>query len=127
MWRQYSIAGKNQKKLFFLCYNDAMDDHDRQLLNKTYELLKENTRMTAKLYRAEKSSRIFRMLYWVIIIGSMLGAYYYIEPYLQKMGAVYTDGNNLFNSINGASGTPTTQDAVKGFFTPKTPAETTTQ
>lgn len=90
-----------------------MDERDRELLEKTYDLLKENTRMTAKLYRAEKSSRIFRMLYWIFVIGSVLGAYYYIEPYLEKLSTVYTDSGKLFDSIGNVNGTPATQDAVK--------------
>lgn len=32
---------------------------------------------------------IFRFLYWVIIIGIAVGAYYYIQPYIASLLGVY--------------------------------------
>jgi hypothetical protein len=51
--------------------------------------LSENTRMVRSMYRAQKWGRIYRIIYWIVIIGLALGAFYFIQPYLQTLTNVY--------------------------------------
>ncbi|HRH26050.1 MAG TPA: hypothetical protein PLF31_01090 [Candidatus Paceibacterota bacterium] len=51
--------------------------------------LGENTRMVRSMYRAQKWGRIYRVIYWIVIIGLALGAFYFIQPYLQAVTSVY--------------------------------------
>lgn len=83
-----------------------MDPQDRQLLQETYRLSQENNKMLSTMHRAMMWGRVWRALYWVVIIGLTVGAFYFIEPYLQTLldtyGALQSnagDIQNLFDSI----------------------------
>lgn len=64
------------------------------MLKKALELSQENNEMLRAMKRSMFIGRIFRIAYWVVIIGAGVGAYYYIEPYLD--GAV-----SAYGSIKG--------------------------
>ncbi len=63
------------------------------------ELSRENNRMIKALYKNYRTVRVFRILYLVLIIGTALGAYYYLEPYLQQISELYTGSANTFNTL----------------------------
>lgn len=52
-------------------------------LDKTYNLV-------FKVRRVQRNSQLFRMFYWAVIILATLGAFYYIQPYLQQLLETYT-------------------------------------
>ena len=53
-----------------------------ELTAKTHELVQ-------KMWNANRWGRIFRVFYWVLIIGVSVGAYYYFEPYLESLLGAY--------------------------------------
>ncbi len=66
-----------------------MDPVDRDMLKKVVELSEENNRMVHKLYRSWWWGRVWKSLYWVVIIGVAFGAFYFLQPYFDKIkGAV---------------------------------------
>ncbi len=73
-----------------------MDSEEKETLEKILELAQENNKILRKMRRSILWGRIFHTLYWVIIIGLSVGAYYYIQPYfeglLKSFGAT---GSNL--------------------------------
>lgn len=68
-----------------------MQPEEREMLKKTLELAQENNKMLHSMRRYMFFGRIFRVIYWVVIIGAAIGAYYYIEPYLDN--AINAYGN----------------------------------
>jgi len=40
------------------------------------------------------------VVYWVIIIGSAVGAYYFIQPYVDQIVNVYGGAKNDLNNIS---------------------------
>ena len=64
-----------------------------------YEMVKENNQILHKLHRAQKRAIFFRVLYWIIMIALALGAYYYIQPYLNQVVALYDQGTSGFQSF----------------------------
>ena len=76
-----------------------MNPENEDTLHKILELAEENNHMLRKMRRSIIWGRIFHGLYWLLIIGATVGAYYYIQPYLM--------------AILGAFGT--TADTVSGF------------
>ncbi|MBI4118269.1 MAG: hypothetical protein HY455_01900 [Parcubacteria group bacterium] len=36
-----------------------------------------------------KWSKFFRSLYWLLIIGTSVGAFYYLQPYVEQMQEAY--------------------------------------
>lgn len=62
-----------------------MEPNEKKLLEETMELSKENNKILKKLHGAMRLSRAFKVLYWTIIIGSMLGVYYYFQPFIDSL------------------------------------------
>ena len=77
-----------------------MDQESKKLLEKTLELVEENNKMLLSLKRHMQVSRIMSIIYWVFIIGSALGAYYLIQPYVDQLLNVYSGASEKVNSIN---------------------------
>ena len=77
-----------------------MDEESKQLLEETLELAKENNEMLHAMRRSMRFQRIMSMLYWTLIIGSAIGAYYYIQPYIDQLLGVYTSASDTLKSFN---------------------------
>jgi hypothetical protein len=82
-----------------MIYN-MLDQNEEDLLRRTYEIEKENNTMLKTLYRSMLWGRLFRFAYWVIIISAMLGAYYYVQPYIDPVLKAY---NNVSGFVGGAT------------------------
>jgi hypothetical protein len=69
-----------------------MDKELRDMLQENLELSRENNKLLKKVRGVQKRTHLFRLAYWIIIIGITLGAYYYIQPYLEKIISMYNEG-----------------------------------
>jgi hypothetical protein len=75
-----------------------MDPESKKLIEETYALEEENNKMLHSLKRSMFWSRTMSIAYWVLIIGVSVGAFYYIQPYLDDAMSIYGDvKNNLEN------------------------------
>ncbi|MEK7572444.1 MAG: hypothetical protein AAB493_01125 [Patescibacteria group bacterium] len=72
-----------------------MDSESRNLLEKTLSLTEENNKMLHKIRGVQKREIVWRTLKIIIIAGIAFGAFYFLEPYVNKIV-------NLYNSISGA-------------------------
>ena len=66
-----------------------MDPEDKQILKKTLELSQENNKILHSIRRGMWWGRITRIIYWVLIIGASIGAYYYLTPYIDSAIGAY--------------------------------------
>ncbi|HPS21333.1 MAG TPA: hypothetical protein PLO44_00810 [Candidatus Paceibacterota bacterium] len=62
-----------------------MDLEERQLIENTYNLVKENNQMLHKIRRSQRIANFTRFLYWLIIIGITVGAFYFVQPYIDQL------------------------------------------
>ncbi len=62
-----------------------MDPEAKNLLEANLELSKENNRILRKLKRYHTRSTMFTVVKFLVIIGLMFGAYYYVSPYVNKL------------------------------------------
>lgn len=80
-----------------------MSPEERELLNKSVSLAEDNNKILHSMKRSMRYASIVRAIYWIFIIGSALGAYYFIQPYIDKLVGVYggakSDLNNISNII----------------------------
>lgn len=76
-----------------------LEKNEEELLERTYEVEKENNKMLKKLYRDMWWSRVFRTVYWVVILGAMLGTYYYVQPYIDPIFKAYTNLSGMVESL----------------------------
>ena len=61
-----------------------MDLDEKAMLKKALELSQENNKILHSMKRQMLWGRIFRIVYWVVIIGAAIGIYYYIDPYINS-------------------------------------------
>jgi hypothetical protein len=62
-----------------------MDPESERLLKETFELEKDNNLMLRKLRNGQRWASIMRGIYWLIIIGISIGAFYFLQPYVEQM------------------------------------------
>lgn len=79
----------------------VMDFHDKDFLNRLMALTEENNAMLHKIRRATRLALFGRILYWFVVIGLSIGAFYYLQPYIDRILSVYTGFNNNVNSFQG--------------------------
>ena len=70
------------------------------MLRKTLELAEENNEMLKKLRRTQKFGLVIKILYWALVLGVAVGAYYFIQPFVDQIGSTY---NGLQSNIDNAT------------------------
>jgi hypothetical protein len=80
-----------------------MDPEQVKKLDQALSLAKENNAILKKLRRSLFWGRLLRFLYLVIILAISLGAYYFIQPYLESLLGTYSNlleaGDSLPNLL----------------------------
>ncbi|OGD67447.1 hypothetical protein A2442_03000 [Candidatus Campbellbacteria bacterium RIFOXYC2_FULL_35_25] len=66
-----------------------MDEELKELLEENLEVSKENNEILSKIWSDVKWKRITKFIYWLIIIGLALGAYYYVQPIIEGFSQGY--------------------------------------
>lgn len=66
-----------------------MDPNDRELLDEVVALSRENNEILRAMRRRQRIGGMVRTLYWLVILGSMVGAYYYFQPQMQSVIDMY--------------------------------------
>lgn len=77
-----------------------MSPEETELLNKAVELSEDNNKMLHSMRRSQRIASFFRVIYWLFIIGSAVGAYYFIQPYVDQLMEVYGGAKSNLNSVN---------------------------
>ena len=68
-----------------------MTPEERDLLQETAELTRENHKILKSIRRGTRISAFLRTVYWILILGSAFGFYVYSKPYVDV----------IVNSFNG--------------------------
>ena len=76
-----------------------MTPEEKEILEKTLELAKENNEMLHSLQRNMLLGRIWKIVYIVLIIGAAAGALYFIEPYIDSVLGTYNDAKSSLNGL----------------------------
>ncbi len=75
-----------------------MTPEEREMLKRVYQMTEENNDMLVSMRRSMRLSRIWSIVYWTLIIGSAVGAYYFIQPYIDQILSIYTSASGDINS-----------------------------
>jgi len=78
-----------------------METQDKQRLERTLELSEENNKILKKMLRGMRWARLIRVLYWSILIAASVGAFYYIQPYVDGIQDIYGGAQDAVNSALG--------------------------
>ena len=77
-----------------------MDIQEKRLLEETAALAKENNKLIKKIRRGMITGRVVRIFYWVVIIGISVGAFYFLQPYVEGIRGIYEDLQGAQNQVN---------------------------
>lgn len=66
-----------------------MDPELKALVKENLELTRETHDLVKKMHSAQKWGRFFRILYWVILIGISVGAFYFLQGPLMQLIDTY--------------------------------------
>lgn len=77
-----------------------MDEEIKQLLREDLEIAKESKKLLNEIVRHQKLATWLNVVKWVIVIGTTLGALYYVEPMLTGLLGTYSE---LLNGVSETS------------------------
>jgi hypothetical protein len=78
-----------------------MDQEEKELLQTTYDLAKENNKMLHRIRRSQKVADLMRFLYWLVILSIGVGAFYFIQPYIEQIQQFIGDAGVTINNFKG--------------------------
>lgn len=87
-----------------------MDEETKKLLESNYALNKENNEMLKKLIVFQKWNQAIKIISWVFIILSSIGAFYFIQNNLSSLVGIYTGGAGDVSGLNNLD----TESLLKG-------------
>ena len=83
---------------------------DGQNLREIKELVEENNTMLKKLRRGQVWGRVFTILYWVIIVGVAVGAFYFVQPYVNALQETQSSIGGIFDIFGGGEESVSTEE-----------------
>ena len=76
-----------------------MSPEERELLTRSVNLAEENNKILLYIRRSQRWASITRAIYWIFIIGSAVGAYYFLQPYIDQLKDVYSGAGDVLNNF----------------------------
>ena len=76
-----------------------MDPESKKLLEESLALAKDNNSMLHSMRRSMRMQRAMTAIYWLFIIGSAVGAYYFIQPYLDQVIGLYGGASDVLKQF----------------------------
>jgi hypothetical protein len=96
--------------LKFYASIECMEAEEKKLLQETFELVQENNEMLVKIRNVQKREAAWFVFKLTITIGIILGTFYWLEPYINKILDIY---GRIFD-VQGELNNPTTiRDLLK--------------
>lgn len=76
-----------------------MTPEERELLKRSIALSEENNDILRSMQRSMRFSRFMSILYWLFIIGSAIGAYYFVQPYIKAVTNAYGGASSNISGL----------------------------
>ena len=81
-----------------------MTPEEHELLRRSIALSEENNDILRGIQRSMRMSRFLSVLYWLVIVGITVGAWYFAQPYMDKATAIYNQAQIQLGNISNAAG-----------------------
>jgi hypothetical protein len=66
-----------------------MDEETKKLLEKNLAVSQESLKILKKMHRGAMISRFLKVLYWLMILGIIIGGYIYLQPFIHQLQDIY--------------------------------------
>ena len=92
----------------------SMEDNEtKELLEKEIEIAQENNKILKKIQRGMRLGNFFSILYWLFILGTAVGAYYFLQPFIESFGGILGSFSNGIDGIQGLDKIPEVDALLK--------------
>lgn len=81
-----------------------MTPDERAMLQRVAEMVQENNDLLRKMRRSQQWASLWRGIYWVVIVGSAIGAYWVIQPYIDQALGVYSGAQSNIDTVKSILG-----------------------
>lgn len=71
-----------------------MTPEERKMLEEVRALAQENNEVLKSIQRSQRAGAVFKIIYWVIILGLSFGAYWLIQPYVNMLKSSLSDATS---------------------------------
>ena len=88
----------------------------KELLEQVKATAEENNKILKSIRRSSRISYFFSILYWIVIISISVGAFYYVQPYIDDLTKTYSQIKDTSNKISNVSTSPI--QSIKNYFAP---------
>jgi len=75
------------------------DERVEKIIEQNNKLIHENNELLKKIYRYIKWKRIFATFYWILIIGTIFGLFFFLEPYIDQALKTYESAVNVIRNV----------------------------
>lgn len=82
-----------------------MDEEIKKLLEENLEISRQSLKILKGIRRANRIAAAFKILYWLVIIGALAGAYYFLQPYIQNAVGIAQEVQQTLSGTQKTSGT----------------------
>lgn len=90
---------------------------DTRKLDELLEITHENNKILRSMRRAQRWGSFFRFVYWTVILGSVLGVYYYFQPMIQKYMKTFQTSIGIIQNFEKTAGSiPTDIQTAKNLL-----------
>lgn len=79
-------------------------DFDAEKMEELLELTRENNKILRSMRKSQKLTTLFSFVYWIIILGSIFGTYYYFQPTIQKYIKITQVSLDTLQQLEGQAG-----------------------
>lgn len=66
-----------------------MTPEEERMLRETVQLTRETNVLVKKIQKGLMWARVVKVIYWVILIGVTVGAFYFVQPYIDGFRELY--------------------------------------
>lgn len=84
--------------------DNRYDDKLEEQLDRLTKMVEEDHKLIKGMYARARWASAFRIIYWAIILLAALGAYVYLQPYIDSFKEAYESVNQFRTTLTGKSG-----------------------
>lgn len=77
-----------------------MDNETREYLEEIKELEVENNKLLKNLHARARIGFFLKFFYWLIVFGITIGAFYFVQPYIDEGVSMYKELKGLQQKID---------------------------
>ena len=76
-----------------------MPPEEKELLEKSVVLAEDNNKILRSMRNSMRWGRIMTVVYWILIIGISVGAFYFLQPYVDQVIKTYGSFSNFIRNL----------------------------